>query len=162
MFWYLSPKDKCAVCVWPVGCLGRTADWRIREQSAVPMRQSSQMGKPDFPILSIWFMFSILQKSLHSSPFLPNPLCLSAFREVKSGWRTAANSSPLQSPCLSVFRRVWWRVKSISVFSAIFFQIFLRVPIFLRTFAPSLHKNRGTLIAKEIWRKRNIISRNRR
>lgn len=84
MFWYLSPKDKCAVCVWLVGCLGRTAYWRIREQSAVPIRQSSQTGKPDFPILSIWFMFSILQKSLHSSPFLPNPLCLSAFREVKS------------------------------------------------------------------------------
>ena len=35
------------------------------------------------------------------------------------------------------------------MFSAIFFQIFLRVPIFLRIFAPSLHKNRGTLKAKE-------------
>ena len=163
MFWYLSPKDKCAVCVWSVGCLGRTADWQNREQSAVPIRQSSQIGKADFPILLIWFMFSILQKSLHSSPFLPNPLCLSAFREVKShqqlfttlhldsksigrcvssfmrwcvevygwrvvksGWRAAANSSPPQSPCLSVFRRVWWRVKSISVFASALLHIISR------------------------------------
>jgi hypothetical protein len=45
-------------------------------------------------------MFSILQKSLHSSPFFPNPLCLSAFREVKSHQQLFTHSSP---PSTSLF-----------------------------------------------------------
>ena len=57
-------------------------------------------------------MRSLRRNTLHSSPFVRNPLCLSAFQAVKSGWRVANNSSPLETPCLWAFQGIRWRVKS--------------------------------------------------
>ena len=155
MFWYLSLKDKCAVCVWPVGCLGRTANWRNREQSAVPMRQSSQTGNQisqsyqydlclafcknlftlhlSSPIPCVyrhfgrWRVISNSSPTLHhSSPGLKidRKMCILLYALmcrsiwVKSGEELLRTLHLCQHPCLSVFRRVWWRVKSISVFAS--------------------------------------------
>lgn len=68
-------------------------------------------------------MFSILQKSLHSSPFLPNPLCLSAFREVKSHQQLFTHSSP---PSTSLFIGIpEGLVKSEEYFRVCFHIIFI-------------------------------------
>lgn len=68
-------------------------------------------------------MFSILQKSLHSSPFLPNPLCLSAFREVKSHQQLFTHSSP---PSTSLFIGIpEGLVKSEKYFRVCFHIIFI-------------------------------------
>jgi len=65
-------------------------------------------------------MFSILQKSLHSSPFFPNPLCLSAFREVKSCCELFTSAIAL---FIGISRG---KVKSISVFAFALLHIISR------------------------------------
>ena len=68
-----------------------------------------------------WRVFGHSSPTLHhSSPlcfdgfaYLLTPRCLVPWwRVVKSGWRVADNSSPLETPCLSAFLGIRWRVKS--------------------------------------------------
>ena len=62
---------------------------------------------------------------LFTTLHLSSPLCFGGFafllmprslvrrwRVVKSGWRVANNSSPLETPCLWAFQGIRWRVKS--------------------------------------------------
>ena len=45
--------------------------------------------------------------------YLLTPRCLvPRWRVVKSGWRVANNSSPLETPCLWAFQGIRWRVKN--------------------------------------------------
>ena len=66
-----------------------------------------------------WRVFGHSSPTLHhSSPlcfdgfaYLLTPRCLVPWwRVVKSGWRVADNSSPLETPCLSAFQGIRWRV----------------------------------------------------
>ena len=70
-------------------------------------------------VKSVWALFT------YSSPlcfdrfaFLLAPRSLvPRWRVVKSGWRVANNSSPLETPCLWAFQGIRWRVKSFWSFS---------------------------------------------
>ena len=66
----------------------QTADQRMSGQSAVLLEQLSKT-----PLFC--FLIGILPNTLHSSPKAPNPLCLSAFRGVKSIRALFTYSSPL-------------------------------------------------------------------